>query len=127
MCIANFNILINTHFRKLTCAFRFRVSPTNSKHFHFACPQYPWNSWDSQKSTDILTQGYKNPPVPRRLAGPSQIPPKLSPAYTNPRSPVSGTRLHSKHLIYCFALAKQNHYHRNCRGAFRVSNLELWV
>ena len=31
--------------------------------------------------TDGHTQGYKNPPVPRRLVGESQIPPSLSPAY----------------------------------------------
>ena len=29
------------------------------------------------------TKGYKDPPVPRRLVGQSQIPPNLSPAYTN--------------------------------------------
>ena len=28
-------------------------------------------------------QGYKNPPVPRRLVGQSQVPPSLSPAYPN--------------------------------------------
>ena len=28
------------------------------------------------------TQGYKNPPVPRRLVGESQVPPSSSPAYT---------------------------------------------
>ena len=32
--------------------------------------------------TDGHTQGYKNPPVPRRLVGESHIPPGLSPAYT---------------------------------------------
>ena len=32
--------------------------------------------------TDGHTQGYKNPPVPRRLIGESHIPPGLSPAYT---------------------------------------------
>ena len=31
--------------------------------------------------TDGHTQGYKDPPVPRRLVGESQIPPSLSPAY----------------------------------------------
>ena len=30
------------------------------------------------------TPGYKNPPVPRRLVGESQIPPGLSPAYSDP-------------------------------------------
>ena len=32
--------------------------------------------------TDGHTQGYKNPPVTRRLVGESHIPPGLSPAYT---------------------------------------------
>ena len=32
--------------------------------------------------TDGHTQGFKNPPVPRRLVGESQIPPGLSPTYT---------------------------------------------
>ena len=32
--------------------------------------------------TDIHTQGYKDPPVPRRLVGESQVPPSLSSAYT---------------------------------------------
>ena len=46
--------------------------------------------------TNGFTQGYKNPQVPRRLVGQSQIPPNLSPAYTNSRSSVSGTRLDDK-------------------------------
>ena len=32
--------------------------------------------------TDGLTQGFRNPPVPKRLVGESQIPPGLSPTYT---------------------------------------------
>ena len=43
--------------------------------------------------TDGHTQGYKNPPVPRRLVGESQIPRNLSPAYPNPNQNVSGPRL----------------------------------
>ena len=39
---------------------------------------------------DSHTQGYKNPPVPRRLFGESQIPPNLSPAYTRSSEKVSG-------------------------------------
>ena len=34
------------------------------------------------RETDGHTQGYKNPPVPRRLVGEGQIPPVLSPAYS---------------------------------------------
>ena len=32
--------------------------------------------------TDGHTQGFRNPPVPRRLVGESQLPPDLSPTYT---------------------------------------------
>ena len=47
--------------------------------------------------TDGHTQGYKNPPVPRRLVGESQIPPALSPTYTNFSKDVSRTRLAGEH------------------------------
>ena len=40
--------------------------------------------------TDVHTQGYNNPPVPRRMVGESQIPPNLSPAYTGSNKNVSG-------------------------------------
>ena len=40
-----------------------------------------------------LTTGYKNPPVPRRLAGESLYPPHLSPAYSNPGHTLSGARV----------------------------------
>ena len=43
--------------------------------------------------TDGFTQGYKNPPVPRPLVDESQIPPNLSPAYTDFGSSLSRTRL----------------------------------
>ena len=39
-------------------------------------------SGSKRGETDGYTQGYKNPPVPRRLVGEGQIPPGLSPAYT---------------------------------------------
>ena len=35
---------------------------------------------------NCITKGYKNPPVPKRLVGQSQIPPNLSPAYTDSSS-----------------------------------------
>ena len=38
---------------------------------------------------DGFTEGYKDPPVPRRLVGQSQVPPYLSPGYTNLGSPLS--------------------------------------
>ena len=43
--------------------------------------------------TDGHTQGYKDPPIPRRLVGEGQIPPGLSPAYTGSSKNVSTTRL----------------------------------
>ena len=43
--------------------------------------------------TDGHTQGYKNPPVPRRLVGESQVPPYLSPAYPNSSENVPRPRL----------------------------------
>ena len=49
---------------------------------------------DSQRSeTDGHTQGYKDLPVPRRLVGESQIPPGLSPTYSDPSTNVPGSRL----------------------------------
>ena len=46
--------------------------------------------------TDGHTQGYKNPPLPRRLVGESQIPPSLSPAYPSPSTNVPRPWLGSK-------------------------------
>ena len=43
-----------------------------------------------------LTTGYKNPPVPRRLAGEGLYPPHLSPAYSNPGHSLSGTRVNKE-------------------------------
>ena len=40
-----------------------------------------------------FTEGYKNPPVPRRLVGETHIPPNLSPAYTDLGSSLSRVRL----------------------------------
>ena len=49
---------------------------------------------DSQRGeTNGHTQGYKDPPVPRRLVGESQIPPGLSPTYSGPSTNVPGSRL----------------------------------
>ena len=46
--------------------------------------------------TDGFAEGYKDPPVHRRLVGPGQIPPNLSPTYTNSGSSLSGYRLASE-------------------------------
>ena len=42
---------------------------------------------------EVNTQGYKNPPVLRRLVGESQIPTPLSPTHPNPGQDVPGPRL----------------------------------
>ena len=46
--------------------------------------------------TDGHTQGYKNPPVPRRLVSESHIPPGLSPAHPRSSTNLSRTRLASE-------------------------------
>ena len=43
--------------------------------------------------TDGHSQGYKDPPVPGRLVGESQIPPGLSPAYSGSSENMPRTRL----------------------------------
>ena len=43
--------------------------------------------------TDGHTQGYKNPPVPRRLVGESNIPPGLSPTHSRSGENMSRTQL----------------------------------
>ena len=44
---------------------------------------YGVHSGGERGQTDGFTEGYKNPPVPRRLVGENHIPPNLSPAYTD--------------------------------------------
>ena len=51
------------------------------------------HSGGQRGQTDGFTEGYKNPPVPRRLIGECHIPPNLSPAYTDLGSPLSRIRL----------------------------------
>ena len=46
--------------------------------------------------TDGLKHGYKDPSIPRRLVGESQIPPGLSPAYSGSSKIMSKTRLDSE-------------------------------
>ena len=41
------------------------------------------HSGGQRGQTDGFTEGYRNPPVPRRLVGESHIPPNLSPTYTD--------------------------------------------
>ena len=48
------------------------------------------HSGGQRGQTDGVAEGYKNPPVPRRLVGESHIPPNLSPAYTDLGSSLLG-------------------------------------
>ena len=60
------------------------------------CPVHSTNgvhSGGQRGQTDGFTEPYKDPPVPRRLVGQSQVPPYLSPAYTDLGSSLSRTRL----------------------------------
>ena len=54
---------------------------------------YGVHSGGQRGQTDGLTEGYKNPPVPRRLVGESHVPPNLSPAYTDLGSSLLRTRV----------------------------------
>ena len=47
--------------------------------------------------TDSHAQGYKNPPVPRRLVGERHILPHVSPTHRNPSQNLSGSRLAGEH------------------------------
>ena len=51
------------------------------------------HSGSKRGETDGHTQGYKDPPVPRRLVGQSQIPPNLYPTHQNSGQDVPGSRL----------------------------------
>ena len=52
---------------------------------------------DQRGQIDGFTKGCKDPPVPRRLVGAGQIPPNLSPTYTNTGRYLTGSRLVGKH------------------------------
>ena len=51
------------------------------------------HSGGQRGQTHGTTEGYKDPPVPRRLVGESHIPSNLSPAYTDLGSSLSRTRV----------------------------------
>ena len=50
------------------------------------------HSGGQRSQTDGFTEGYKDPPVPRQLVDESQVPPYLSPAYTDLGTSLSRTR-----------------------------------
>ena len=51
------------------------------------------HSGGQRGQTRGFSEGYKDPPVPRRLDGESLYPPHLSPAYSNPSDTLSGIRV----------------------------------
>ena len=51
------------------------------------------HSGGQRGQTHGTSEGYKDPPVPKRLAGKSLYPPHLSPAYSNPSHTLSGIRV----------------------------------
>ena len=54
---------------------------------------YAVHSGGQRGQTDGVTEGYKNPPVPRRLVGERHVPPNMSAAYTDLGSSLSITRV----------------------------------
>ena len=56
--------------------------PVQGSSIRFVHSTHGVHCYSKRGKTDDHTQGYKNPPVPRRLVGESQIPSGLSPAYT---------------------------------------------
>ena len=69
------------------------VLPVQSSTLSPVHSTYRVHSGGQRGQTDGLTEGYKNPPVPRRLVGESHIPPNLSPAYTDLSNSLSRTRV----------------------------------
>ena len=66
-----------------TCAFTSRVGPTSSSPSLWPVhSSHGVHSGGQRGQTRGFSEGYKDPPVPRRLAGESLYPPHLSPAYS---------------------------------------------
>ena len=62
---------------------RFHILPVQGPTLWLVHSTYRVHSGGQRGQTDGFTEGYKNPPVPRRLVGESQIPSNSSPAYTD--------------------------------------------
>ena len=69
------------------------VLPVQSSTLWFVHSTHGVHSGGQRGQADGFTEGYKNPPVPRRLVGESHVLPNLSPAYTDLSSSLSRTRL----------------------------------
>ena len=77
-----------------TCAFTSRVGPTSSSPSLWPVhSSHGVHSGGQRGQTRGFSEGYKDPPVPRRLTGESLYPPHLSPAYSNPSHTLSGIRV----------------------------------
>ena len=70
--------------------------PVQGSAFRFVYSTLVVHGSSKGSETDCPTQGYKNPPVPRRLVGESNIPPGLSPTYQASSPDMSGSRLAGK-------------------------------
>ena len=67
--------------------------PIQSTTFRFVHSAFGVHCNSKGGETDGHAQGYKNPPIPRRLVGEGQIPPGLSPTYSGPSKNVPRLRL----------------------------------
>ena len=72
------------------------VLPVQSPTLWSINSSYGVHSGGQRGKTHGTSEGYKDPPVPRRLAGESLYPRHLSPAYSNPGHTVPGTRVAGK-------------------------------
>ena len=80
-----------------TCVFTSSFNPTNSSTTIWSVHStHGIHGSGKGGQTDVFTQGYKNPPVPRWLVGQSHIPPNLSPSYTNSSNSVFGNRFNGE-------------------------------
>ena len=69
------------------------VLPVQSPSLWPVCSPHGVHSGHQRGQTHGTSKGYKDPPVPRRLAGENLYPRHLSPAYSNPNHTVPGTRV----------------------------------
>ena len=91
---AYFHIPIHSHSRKyITFSRPGSVLPVQCTTLWPVHSTHEVHSSGQRGQIDGFTEGYRNPSVPRRMVGQSQIPPNLSPAYTDLGSPLSRTRL----------------------------------
>ena len=71
--------------------------PVQSTSFRFVNSSLGVHCDSKRGETDGYTQGYKDPPIPRRLVGESHLPPALSRTYTGPSKSVPGIGVAGEH------------------------------